>query len=78
MLRVHTTWVIYSGIKYTAVCKYQIHVLKPMTEVASNAVFACDLLIADNDEQLLDAIIMLVLSDIPYTCDGALAMVYLR
>ena len=42
-----------------------------------NAHFACDLLTAEYDEQLLDAIITLVMSDIPCTFDGASATVYL-
>ena len=39
-----------------------------------NAIFACDLLTAERDELLLDAIITLAMS---CTCDGASAMVYL-
>ena len=43
-----------------------------------NAVFACDLLTAERDELLLDAIMTLAMSDISCTCDGASAMVYVR
>ena len=35
-----------------------------------------DLLTADYDEQLFNAILTLAMSDIPYTFDGASAMVY--
>ena len=41
-----------------------------------NALFACDLLTAEYDEQLLDAIITLATSGIP--CNGLLVMNYLR
>ena len=43
-----------------------------------NAVFACNLLTTEYDEQLLEAIMTLATSGIHCTCDRASAMVYLR
>ena len=43
-----------------------------------NALFSCDLLITEYNEQLLEAVITLATSGISCTCDGAAAMVYLN
>ena len=45
---------------------------------SNETAFSCDLLTTEYDEQLLEAIIALAMSDIPFTCDGASAMVCLR
>ena len=51
-----------------------------MTEVANkiNAVFAYNLHTTGYDEQFLEAIVTLAMSDVPFTCNGVSAMICLQ